>query len=223
VNVQEPVLLSWSGGKDSSMALYELVRGRRFRVASLLTNVSEEYGRISIHGVRQELLERQADAISLPLHVVLLSQGCTNEEYERSTASALKHFHNQAIHTVAFGDIFLADLRAYREDNLKRIGMSGLFPIWQRNTRELAEQFLALGFRAIVVCVDTKKLDAAFAGRAFDASLLDDLPAEVDPCGENGEFHTFVFDGPLFQRPVRLKRGEVVTRDGFAYCDLLPG
>ena len=220
--MQEPILFSWSGGKDSAMALHEFACGGAFRIASLLTTVSEAYDRISMHGVRRVLLERQAAALGLPLHVIPLAQCCTNEEYESKMAAALAHFRKDGIRRVAFGDIFLADLRAYRECNLERVGMSALFPIWQRDTRELAVTFLELGFLAIVVCVDSKKLDASFAGRLFDTAFLSELPATVDPCGENGEFHTFVFDGPLFHQPVPITAGEVVTRDGFVFCDLMP-
>ncbi len=220
--MQEPILFSWSGGKDSAMALYKLACGGTFRIASLLTTVSEAYDRISMHGVRRVLLERQAAALGLPLHVIPVAQCCTNKEYEARMAAALTIFRKDAIHKVAFGDIFLEDLRIYRERNLKRMEMSGLFPIWRRDTRELATTFMKLGFRAIVVCVDSHKLDPSFAGRLFDAAFLSDLSATVDPCGENGEFHTFVFDGPPFHQPVPIVQGEVVTRDGFVFCDLVP-
>lgn len=220
--MRERILLSWSGGKDSAMSLYGLQRAGTFEIASLLTTVSEAYDRISMHGVRRVLLEQQAAALCLPLHVIPLAQCCTNDEYESKMAAALGHFQDDGIRRVAFGDIFLADLRAYRERNLERAGMSGLFPIWQRGTRELAETFLKLGFRAIVVCVDSKKLDGSFAGRMFDRNFLSDLPDSMDACGENGEFHSFVFDGPVFQRPIPVARGQVVARDGFVFCDLLP-
>lgn len=219
--VKEKVVLSWSGGKDSAMALYELQRAGAFEIVSLLTTVNEVYDRISMHGVRRALLEQQAGALGLPLHVIPLAQCCTNDEYESKMAAALAHFQRDGIGRVAFGDIFLADLRAYRERNLERVGMRGLFPIWQRDTRELVDAFFALGFRAIVVCVDSKKLSGSFAGRLMNSNFLSDLPAGVDPCGENGEFHSFVFDGPILTRPVRFTRGEVVQRDGFYFCDLL--
>jgi uncharacterized protein (TIGR00290 family) len=219
--VQQPILLSWSGGKDSAMALYEIQRAGEFQVASLLTNINTAYDRISMHGVRRELLERQACALGLPLHTISLSQNCNNQEYESKSAAALAQFQMAQIQTVAFGDIFLEDLRQYRERNLAQISMKGIFPIWLRDTRELARTFIELGFRAILVCVDTEKLPESFAGRQFDADLLNDLPAEVDPCGENGEFHTFVYDGPVLKNSVAFTFGERVVRDRFAFCDLL--
>ncbi len=220
--MRERIVFSWSGGKDSSMALFELQRAGTLEVASLLTTVSDAYDRISMHGVRRTLLERQADALGLPLHVIRLAQCCTNDEYESKMSAALAGFRESGIRRVAFGDIFLADLRAYRERNLARVGMTGLFPVWQKDTRELVEAFLGFGFRAIVVCVDAAKLDDSFAGRLVDREFVRDLPAGVDPCGENGEFHSFVFDGPIFREPVGLTRGAVVRRGSLYFCDLLP-
>ena len=222
MNQREPVLLSWSGGKDCTLALHHLQMDGCHEVVSLLTTVTQPYDRVSMHGVRRMLLERQAEALGLPLHTLLIGPGCRNEEYERVTAQALVVHHARGVRTVAFGDIFLEDLRAYRENNLARGGMRGLFPIWKRDTRELAREFIVRGFRAILTCVDPKQLDASFAGRDFDSALVDSLPAGVDPCGENGEFHTFVYDGPNFRMPLRLTLGEVVHRDGFVFCDLVP-
>jgi uncharacterized protein (TIGR00290 family) len=217
------ILLAWSGGKDSTMALYTLRRSRRHSVAALLTTVNEHYQRISMHGVRQTLLERQAAALGLPVHPVYLSQTSSNDEYESRMEAALRIYQSQGVETVAFGDIFLEDLRAYRERNLTRIGMSGLFPIWKRDTRELVHTFIRLGFKAVVTCVDTQALDAEFAGRMIDEDFVRDLPPGVDPCGENGEFHSFVFDGPLFRQPVRISIGEKVLRDErFCFRDLIP-
>jgi len=216
------VLFCWSGGKDSAIALHALQSAGGFRIMALLTTVTEGYDRISMHGVRRVLLERQADSIGLPLHSVLIPPQCVNVIYEARMTEALVLHLGRGTRKVAFGDIFLEDLRAYRERNLARIGMEALFPIWKRNTRGLGRDFLRLGFRAIAVCVDPRVLDASFAGRELDASFFADLPPGVDPCGENGEFHTFVFDGPVFKAPILFRTGERVMREGFCFCDLLP-
>jgi uncharacterized protein (TIGR00290 family) len=216
-----PVLLCWSGGKDSAMAMHALLQ-KNVPIASLLTTVTETYNRISMHGVRRELLVRQAQSIGLPLHEVRIPPQCVNPIYEARMEEALHIHWDAGVRTVAFGDIFLEDLRAYREKNLTRIGMTALFPIWKRDTRELIRDFHAAGFRAIAACIDPKVLDRSFAGRELDASFFRDLPPNVDPCGENGEFHTFVFDGPIFHKPIPVRPGEIVERDSFIYCDLLP-
>jgi uncharacterized protein (TIGR00290 family) len=218
----EDVLFCWSGGKDSAMALHALRAAHGYRVTALLTTVTEEYDRISMHGVRRVLLERQAESLGLPLHMVLIPPQCINATYEARMKEALGEHLAQGVQRVAFGDIFLEDLRVYREKNLAQLGMAALFPIWKRDTRVLAREFLRLGFRAIAVCVDPRVLDPSFAGRVLDESFFTDLPPGVDPCGENGEFHTFVFDGPVFRTPIRFQVGERVTRDGFCFCDLLP-
>ncbi|MGB7230312.1 MAG: diphthine--ammonia ligase [Candidatus Acidiferrum sp.] len=218
----EPILFCWSGGKDSAMALHALLQQKDVRVVALLTTVTEGYERISMHGVRRELLERQAQSIGLPLHEVRIPPQCVNPIYEARMEEALRAHFEQGVRKVAFGDIFLEDLRAYREKNLARIGMTALFPIWKRDTRDLARFFVANRFRAVAVCVDPKILPASFAGRDLDESFFRDLPSHADPCGENGEFHTFVFDGPIFQSPIPVRTGEVVHRDGFVFCDLLP-
>jgi uncharacterized protein (TIGR00290 family) len=219
---RESILFCWSGGKDSAMALHTLLQQSDIRIAALLTTVTEGYERISMHGVRRELLARQAQSIGLPLHEVRIPPQCVNPIYEARMEEALRiHFEN-GVRKVAFGDIFLEDLRAYREKNLARIGMTALFPIWKRDTRELIRSFHAHRFRAIAVCVDSKVLDPSFAGRELDESFFRDLPPHADPCGENGEFHTFVFDGPIFQSPIPVRTGEIVNRDGFIFCDLLP-
>jgi uncharacterized protein (TIGR00290 family) len=218
---REPVLFCWSGGKDSAMALHALQQDPQVRVVALLTTVTEGYDRISMHGVRRELLQRQAQSIGLPLHEVVIPPECVNAIYEARMEAALRSHFEHGVRKVAFGDIFLEDLRAYREKNLARIGMTALFPIWKRDSRELVESFHAQGFRSIAVCVNSKLLDRSFAGRELDASFLADLPPEVDCCGENGEFHTFAFDGPIFKEPVRFQVGECVERDSFIFCDLL--
>jgi uncharacterized protein (TIGR00290 family) len=219
---REPILFCWSGGKDSAMALHALLHRNDVQIAALLTTITEGYERISMHGVRRELLERQAQSIGLPLHEVRIPRQCVNPIYEARMEEALRIQLENGVQKVAFGDIFLEDLRAYREKNLARIGMTAIFPIWKRNTRELIRSFYANRFRAVAVCVDSKVLDPSFAGRELDDSFFRDLPPHADPCGENGEFHTFVFDGPIFQSPIPVRTGEIVNRDGFVFCDLLP-
>jgi uncharacterized protein (TIGR00290 family) len=218
----EPILFCWSGGKDSAMALHTLLQQSDVRITALLTTVTEGYERISMHGVRRELLERQAKSIGLPLHEVRIPPQCVNPIYESRMEEALRIYLEKGVRKVAFGDIFLGDLRAYREKNLARIGMTAIFPIWKRDTRELVRTFHANRFRAVAVCVDSKVLAPSFAGRELDDSFFRDLPPNADPCGENGEFHTFVFDGPIFQSPIHVRTGEIVNRDGFVFCDLLP-
>jgi uncharacterized protein (TIGR00290 family) len=222
LTIPEPILFCWSGGKDSAMALYMLLQEKQFQVAALLTTVTEGYDRIAMHGVRRELLQRQAESLRLPLHEVSIPPQCVNPIYEARMEKALRHFYNQGVRKVAFGDIFLEDLRAYREKNLARIGMTAVLPLWKRDTRELIRYFHDQRFRAIAACVDSKVLDASFAGRELDESFFHDLPSNADPCGENGEFHTFVFDGPIFQSPICVRTGDVLSRDGFIFCDLLP-
>ena len=231
---KEKVVLSWSGGKDSAMALFELRRSPQYEVVSLLTTVAAEYERVSHHGVRTQLLEAQAAAVGLPLQTLLINtqstQPCRTDaarddgvmhEYERLMTQTLRGYQAAGVTAVAFGDIFLENLRAYRENNLAQLGMKGVFPIWQRNTAELVETFIELGFKAYLTCVDARKLGAAFAGRALDRRCLEDFPADVDPCGEHGEYHSFVFDGPVFRNPVRVRVGEVVQRDVRYFADLL--
>jgi len=219
--MSEPILFCWSGGKDSAMALHILLQRTDVQIVALLTTVTEGYDRISMHGVRRELLHRQAQSIGLPLHEVRIPPQCINPIYEARMEEALRIHFDQGVRKVAFGDIFLEDLRAYREKNLARIGMTALFPIWKRDTRELIRSFHANKFRAVAVCIDSKVLAPSFAGRQLDDSFFRDLPPHADPCGENGEFHTFVFDGPIFKSPIPVRTGDVVNRDGFIFCDLL--
>ena len=216
-----PVVFSWSGGKDSAMALQVVQREAKYEVVSLLTTVTEGYERISMHGVRNELLRRQAEAIGLPVEEVRIPPQCPNSVYEARMAETVSRFRERGVLHFAFGDIFLEDLRAYREQKLIRANMTALFPIWKVDTRELAERFVKEGFRAITACIDPRKLDRSFAGRELDASFFRDLPANVDPCGENGEFHTFVFDGPIFHKAIPVRTGEVLERDNFVFCDLV--
>ena len=204
------------------MALHSLLRESRFEVAALLTTVTEGFERVSMHGVRRELLRLQTNSIGQPLSEVRIPPGCPNSLYESRMAEACLRFRDRGVKHIAFGDIFLGDLRAYRERNLAALDMCASFPLWGIDTRQLAARFVKDGFRAVAVSIDPKKLDASFAGRELDASFFEDLPAGVDPCGENGEFHTFVFAGPLFRSPVRIRTGRIVERDSFVFCDLIP-
>jgi uncharacterized protein (TIGR00290 family) len=214
------VALSWSGGKDSALALWTL-RRQELEPHVLITTVTEGYERISMHGVRRELLRRQAEALGLPLVEVVIPPACVNEVYEARMAEAFAEEPLSRTDAVAFGDLFLEEVRAYREERLAAGGKRGLFPLWGRNTAELAREFLDAGFEATVVCVDPNALDGSFSGRRYDGRLLAELPDSVDPCGENGEFHTFVHAGPVFGESIAHERGDVVERDGFVFCDLV--
>jgi uncharacterized protein (TIGR00290 family) len=220
--MKEPVLVCWSGGKDSSLALREIITSGRYEVAALLTTVTSGYDRISMHGVRCALLDQQAAALGLPLRKVAIPPGATNAEYEAAMHAALLDYKSRGITTVVFGDLFLEEIRKYRDRMLGEIGLTALYPVWGLETAQLARDFIQAGFQAVLVCVDPRQLAEKFAGRFFDHALLAELPPKVDPCGENGEFHTFVFAGPIFQRPVKVEKGEVVTRSGFCFCDLRP-
>jgi uncharacterized protein (TIGR00290 family) len=221
-----PILFSWSGGKDSALALDVLLsRPEEWEVVALLTSVSDEYGRVSHHGVREDLLDAQAEAIGLPLDKLRLpfkGGPCTNADYEALVGEKLAGYVKRGVKHVGHGDIFLADLRAYREKNLAKLEMTGVFPIWQRDTIELVETFVARGFRAVLCCVEGAKLDGSFVGRELNSSLVADLPAGIDPCGENGEYHSFVYDGPIFRWPVAFETGVTVCRDNRHYIDLIP-
>jgi uncharacterized protein (TIGR00290 family) len=222
--VTTPVLLAWSGGKDSTLALERLQDDPRWRVAGLVTTVTSGYERIAIHGVRRSILHRQAISLGLPLFEAEIPPSASNEVYETAFARALARAreHEPALDSIAFGDLFLADVRAYREALLARLGWRGVYPLWGENTARLARYFIDRGYAAILSCVDTTQLDASFCGREFDEALLADLPASCDPCGENGEFHTCVHGGPLFDTPIPLALGERVLREGrFQYVDLI--
>lgn len=212
--------LGWSGGKDSALALHALRAAGR-EPAALITTVTEDVERISIHGVRRELLHAQARALGIPVVEVRIPLPCPNEVYEARMEAALAAPPLDAVDTVAFGDLFLEDIRAYREERLAPTGRRAIFPVWGRDTAALARTFVDEGFEAIVATVDPRHLDASFAGRAYDDAFLNDLPPGVDPCGENGEFHTFVHAGPVFDAPLAVATGEVVERDGFVYADIL--
>ena len=217
----EPVLMCWSGGKDSSLALHAALQDPTLRVEALLTTVTEGYERISMHGVRCALLIEQADALGLKLEQVRIPIKASNEAYEAAMRELLLRYQARGVSRVIFGDLFLEEIRRYRETHLATLNMRGLFSLWLKDTRQLARDFIAAGFRAILVCIDPKQLDPAFCGREFGESLLAELPASADPCGEKGEFHTFVYAGPIFRRPIPVKKGEVVERDGFWFCDLI--
>jgi uncharacterized protein (TIGR00290 family) len=219
---QHAVVLAWSGGKDSSLALAALQADPTVEVVALLTTVTQDYDRISMHGVRRSVLEAQVAELGLLLVEATIPSGCDNEVYEEAFASALDVLRQTrpGLRRIAFGDLFLADVREYRERLLGGLGWEPLFPLWGKDTAMLARHFVDAGYRAVLTCVDTTQLGAEFAGREFDARLLDELPETVDPCGERGEFHTCVYDGPIFRRPLSLQRGERVRRDErFEYCD----
>jgi uncharacterized protein (TIGR00290 family) len=215
----ERIVLSWSGGKDSALSLYELKK--RFEVVSLITTVTDGYERISMHGVRRELLTKQAKAAGLKVEEVRIPKGASNDIYEEQFKRALLNFKTQGIKKIAFGDLFLQDIRSYRERLVNSLEMECAFPIWGRNTRKVAEFFVDSGFKAIICCVDPSKLGMEFCGREFNDRFLSDLPESTDPCGENGEFHTFVYAGPIFDEEIRVRLGDVVKRDGFYFADIL--
>jgi uncharacterized protein (TIGR00290 family) len=221
LGMREKAIVSWSGGKDSALALYEVAD--EYEVVALLTTVTSGYDRVSMHGVRTRLLEQQAAALGYSLEHVSISPECSYDEYESQMRAALARRRANGVSRVICGDIFLEDVRRYREERLFRDGLTGVFPLWQLDSREVAQRFLCLGFRAVLCCVDTRVLNERFAGRVYDETLLAELPETIDPCGENGEFHTFVFAGPNFARPVAYTLGEYMLREQrFGYRDLLP-
>ena len=218
-----PTVLSWSGGKDSALALHALLMDPTIELRGLLTTITDEYERVSMHGVRSALVEAQAAALGLPLWTVRIPPSATNEIYEAAMLERLSELRRDGIETIAFGDLFLEDVRAYRERMVGASGLRPLFPLWGRTTSALAREFIASGFRAVIVCVDPRQIDVSHCGAEFDEGLLDALPSAADPCGERGEFHTFVYDGPMFCEPIATQRGDIVQRTGFVFCDLLPG
>jgi len=214
--------LSWSSGKDAAFALYEARRLGLADIAGVLTTINEGTGRVQSHGVRHELLDRQIEALGLPVIKVMLPSPCPNAVYEARMAEAFDKLKAEGVRHVVYGDLFLEDIRAYREKQMEAADMEALFSLWDRNTGELAGAMIASGLEARVACVDTRRLDRSFAGRSFDEAFLSDLPAGVDPCGENGEFHTVVTAGPIFAAPIATSVGEIEERDGFAFADILP-
>ncbi len=236
--MKEKIIFNWSGGKDSALCLYKIMQQKQYDVLCLLTSVSEPYQRVSMHGVRVDVLEAQAKNIGLPLHKMFIPDMPSMEVYEKVMMSTLKSLITQGATASIFGDIFLEDLRAYREHQLSKIDLKGIFPLWKIDTNTLVHEFIDSGFKAITTCVNDKYLDKSFLGRIIDDEFINELPANVDPCGENGEFHSFVFDGPIFKTPVSFIKGEVVYKEynspkqneddkehsfdnGFWYCDLL--
>jgi uncharacterized protein (TIGR00290 family) len=213
-------ILSWSSGKDSAMALYRVLKSEKFEIACLLTTITDRFHRISMHGVREDLLDAQAQSLGYPIEKVMIPYPCPNQAYEEKMANVLSVWKSRGVRHVIFGDLFLEDIRKYREEKLFQIGMTPVFPLWLEDTSMLAREMFEVGFRAVVTCVDPGKLKPTFAGRLFDESFLKDIPVEVDPCGENGEFHTFVYDGPIFKQPIPVKVGRHVSRDGFVFVDL---
>ena len=216
------VLLSWSSGKDCAWSLHLLRHQPGIDVVGLLTSVNAQFDRVSMHGTRRSILEAQAAAANLPLWQIPLPWPCSNEVYEQRMSAACERAISAGITAIAFGDLFLRDVRTYRETQLKPTGLEPLFPLWDIPTAELARQMISAGLRARVVCVDPRQLDYGFAGRDFDHEFLNDLPPGVDPCGENGEFHTCVYDGPMFSAPIPLQLGKVINQDGFVYADCVP-
>ena len=237
VKIQSKVFFNWSGGKDSAMSLFYLKQKPEYWIECLLTSVNQEFQRISMHGVRVELLQAQAQAVGISLKILYVPEKVTLPEYDQLMNRQLQEFKKKEITKAVFGDIFLEDLKKYREDQLAKVGIQGIFPIWKIPTPKLAQDFLKLGFKAITVCVNEKFLNKSFVGRVMDKTFFKDLPNNVDPCGENGEYHSFVFDGPIFQKPISFKKGDIIYRrydppaqnsssevydTGFWYCDLLP-
>lgn len=244
--IKQQAIFNWSGGKDSALSLYKILQSQEYDVNCLLTSINEEYRRISMHGVREDLLIQQAESIGIPLVKMYLPEMPTMEIYEDVMKATLTDLKTQGATASIFGDIFLEDLRLYRENKLSEIALKGVFPLWKIPTKDIIKEFLDLGFKTITTCVNDKYLDKSFVGRIIDDSFLNDLPDNVDPCGENGEFHTFVFDGPIFSQPIAFEKGEIVYRkytpskpkdndsydcddanqdnpfdNGFWYCDLL--
>jgi len=223
MSIPEKVLIIWSGGKDSAMSLYELQMYGDYEIVALLTTITEDYDRISMHGVRSILLEQQAESLRLPLEKMLITSKSSNEEYESKMEEKLIQYQRQGVSSMVFGDIFLEDVRKYRQEQLVKLEMSGAFPLWKRNTTEIAHAFINLGFKSVITCIDSHVLSKRFVGRVFNEHFLSELPASVDPCGENGEFHSFVYDGPIFRERISYKKGDIVLRDNrFYYCDLIP-
>lgn len=214
--------MSWSTGKDSACSLWKLQQSDAFDVVGLLTTVNADHERVAMHSTRQELLGRQAAAVGLPVEIIDLPQNCTNEFYEERMTRAMSRADQAEVEAIAFGDLFLEDIRQYREKMMADQRIKPIFPLWQEPTGTLARHIVDSGFEAYLTCIDPKQLSADFAGRKYDNSLLQDLPESVDPCGENGEFHTFVFNGPNFSNPISCVVGETVERDGFVFADIVP-
>ncbi|MHC4124024.1 MAG: Dph6-related ATP pyrophosphatase [Planctomycetota bacterium] len=221
--MKEKVLFSWSGGKESALALHKCFNSGKYEIVALLTISTKNNRRTTMHGIRENLLDLQVKALGIALEKVLISEKCNNDEYESKMFKVLKKYQSQGVKGVIFGDIFLDDLKKYREEKMSRLAMKAIFPLWKKRTAELAGEFINSGFKAIITSVDTDLIDKKFIGRYFDKQLLNELPSTADPCGENGEFHCFVYDGPVFQNSILYKKGKTFIKDKrFYYCDLVP-
>ncbi|MFA5339002.1 MAG: diphthine--ammonia ligase [Candidatus Omnitrophota bacterium] len=221
--MKEKVIFSWSGGKDSALALYELKESGKYEITALLTTITKDYDRVSMHGVRTALLEAQAVSLGIKLEKAWMTKGAAIEENESKIGEIMRRYFAEGVLLAGAGDIWLEDVKKYKDDNLARIGMKGIYPLWKRDSGQLARKFIDLGFKSVIVCVDSTLLAKEFIGREFDESFLADLPAGVDPCGENGEFHSFVYAGPVFRHEIPFVKGEIVLRDNrYYFCDLLP-
>jgi len=216
------IILSWSSGKDSAWTLHMLQQNPDYKVVGLVTTVNQKHHRVAMHGVREKILQQQADAADLPLHTLNIPSPCTNKEYEAVMQTFITVMQKNNIEYMAFGDLYLEDIRQYREKQLEGTGISPVFPLWLKPTRALAEEMIAGGLEATITCIDPKKISASFAGRRFDLNFINDLPDGIDPCGENGEFHSCVHNGPMFKQPIPVNAGEVVERDNFVFADLIP-
>lgn len=220
--MKSKTLMSWSSGKDSAWALYQLQQDPTIDLVGLFCTVNKAFNRVAMHGVRIELLQQQAERVGLPLEIIAIPYPCSNADYEEIMGQFVASAKIDAIEYFAFGDLFLEDVRRYREEKLKNSGIKPIFPIWGIPTEPLARQMLSSGLKAVITCIDPKQMPKEFAGREFDAHFLSALPENIDPCGENGEFHSFVFDGPMFKAPIEIAVGEIVQRDGFVFADVLP-
>ena len=223
MQIKKKVVLSWSGGKDSAYAYYKIQKDENLELIALLTTITSEYDRISMHGIRRSLLESQVKSLGdIQLEEIFISQKATNEEYNLKMEEAITKLQGLNIYSVVFGDIFLEDIRKYREENLSKVGMKAIFPLWNKDTSNLSREFIKLGFKAFITCVDSHFLGKEFVGRHYDEQFLLDLPREIDKCGENGEFHSFVYDGPIFKKEIPFKIGRIVLRENrFYFCDLI--
>jgi len=221
--MKKDAIFSWSSGKDSTLTLYKVLNSKELNIVSLITTVTDRYNRVSMHGLRVELLQKQADSLGLPLCLVRIPKDCTNRTYEKRFEECVKRYREENIDTIIFGDIFLENIRKYREERMSAINMHPVFPIWKEDSLALGQSFIDLGFKAKIICIDSEVLEKKYAGMDYDYDFLSSLPENIDPCGENGEFHTFTYDGPLFRSRIEINTGKVVLRDGrFYYCDILP-
>lgn len=219
----EKVIMAWSGGKESALALYKILESKSYKVLALLTTINQAYARVCMHGVREELVEKQALVLGVPLEKIFLSKNSSNQEYEQKMKESLEKYIEKGISGVVFGDVYLEDLRIYRENKLKGIGLRAIFPLWRTKSQKIVQEFIEAGFKAIISCLDHKVLDKKFLGRDFNQGFVEELPSGVDPIGEKGEFHSFVYQAPIFRERILFEKGEILLREnGFWYCDLIP-